>query len=83
MTFTAPEPAGLVAVIEEAEFTVTLDAVVEPKLTLAPAPKPVPAIVTAVPPSVLPELGLSEDTLGGDAPDTFSAMYVPRVPLLS
>ena len=83
VTFTVPAPAGLVAVIEAAELTVTLDAVLEPKLTLAPAPKPAPVIVTAVPPSMLPEVGLSEATLGGDAPETFSAMYLPLVPLLS
>jgi hypothetical protein len=84
VTSTVPAPAGLGAVIEPVELTVTLDAGLEPKLTVvAPALKPMPATVTAVPPRVLPELGLTEETLGGDPLDSLVAVYIPLVWLLS
>jgi len=56
--FTAPEAwAGVVAVIEVPLTTFTAVAAVLPKLTVAPAKKPVPVIVTAVPPLEEPEVG--------------------------
>ena len=52
-TLTAPAAcAAVVAVIEVALATVTFVAAVPPKLTVAPARKPVPVMVTAVPPAV-------------------------------
>jgi hypothetical protein len=44
--------------------TTTLVAAVEPKVTVAPAAKLVPVMVTAVPPSVDPLLGLMLVTVG-------------------
>jgi len=62
---TAPAAcAGAVAVIEVPLTTATPVAVVPPKLTVAPARNPVPLIVTAVPPLVLPELGETPVTVG-------------------
>jgi hypothetical protein len=54
---TVPVPAGLVAVIEVALFTVYEAAAVLPNFTpLAPV-KPVPVIVTEVPPAIGPAAG--------------------------
>ena len=44
--------------------TVTFVAAVPPKMTDAPETKPVPVIVTAVPPLVAPELGETEVIVG-------------------
>ena len=64
-TFTAPAAwAGAVAVIEVAPTTTTFVAAVPPIETVAPDRKPVPVIVTAVPPDVVPELGEIEVTVG-------------------
>src|SRR5262245_22127634 len=61
VTPTAPAVcAGDVAVMVVALTTVTAVAAVPPTLTVAPAMKPVPLIVRAVPPLVDPKLG---DTL--------------------
>src|SRR5581483_4488647 len=58
VTFTAPAAwAGVVAVIVVALRTVTLVAAVPPTLTVAPVAKPVPVIVSAVPPVVEPVAG--------------------------
>ncbi len=60
MTVTLAEPAapaGEVAVIEVDELTVTPVAGLPPKLTVAPLTKPVPVIVTAVPPAIEPPDG--------------------------
>lgn len=65
MTFTAPAAwAGVVAVIEVLLTSVTPVAAVPPRLTVAPARKPVPVTVTAVPPLIVPELGVIEVTVG-------------------
>jgi hypothetical protein len=65
MTFTAPTTwAGVVAVIEVLLTSVTPVAAVPPMLTVAPAKKPVPVTVTAVPPLMVPELGVIEVTVG-------------------
>src|SRR5207302_1722733 len=58
---------GDVAVIDVAEFTVTVVAAVPPKLTVAPVRKFVPVIVTDVAPPVGPDVGLIDDTVGGTA----------------
>ena len=44
--------------------TVTLVAAVPPRVTVAPARKPVPVMVTAVPPAVVPDVGEIELTVG-------------------
>ena len=64
-TFTAPAAcAGVVAVIEVLFTTVTPVADVPPSLTVAPARNPVPVMVTAVPPAVVPEFGVIALTVG-------------------
>src|SRR5438445_7858527 len=64
-TFTAPAAwAAVVAVSEVLLTTVTLVAAVPPRLTVAPAAKPVPVRVTAVPPLLVPELGEIALTVG-------------------
>ena len=50
--------------IEVLLISVTLVAALPPRLTLAPARKPVPVIVTAVPPLMVPDLGVIEVTVG-------------------
>lgn len=66
VTVTAPAaPAGVVAVMVVAFATVTPVAAVLPNLTVAPAAKFVPVIVTAVPPSVVPLPGEILLTVGG------------------
>src|ERR1700687_1025013 len=65
MTFTAPAAwAGVMAVIDVLLTSVTPVAAVPPRPTVAPARKPVPVIVTAVPPLIVPELGVIEVTVG-------------------
>ena len=64
VTSTVPEPAGLVAVIDVALFTVTPVAAVPPNATVAPDAKPVPEMVTVVPPAAGPLDGLTPDTVG-------------------
>jgi hypothetical protein len=50
-------PAGVVAVICESLTTTILDAVMPPMVTAVAPVKPVPVIVTAVPPDVVPITG--------------------------
>ena len=69
VTATVPVPAGELAVIDVAELTVTEPAAVPPNLTVSPDAKPVPVIVTLVPPAVGPLVGAMPDTVG-------AAMYV-------
>ena len=81
-TLTAPaECAAVVAVMEVELTTVTPVADVPPRLTVAPAEKPVPVIVTDVPPLVLPEVGEIELTVGAgavlSATSKLSKMIVP------
>jgi len=65
VTVTAPAlPAGVVAVMVVLFTTATLVAAVAPNITVAPATKFVPVIVTAVPPVVDPLLGLTPLTVG-------------------
>ena len=64
MASTVPDPAGEVAVIELAELNMIDVAAVYPKLTTAAAVKPVPVIVTEVPPASGPAVGLMFVTVG-------------------
>jgi hypothetical protein len=63
----AAASAGAVAVMEVSELTVKLVAPEVPKLTVLAPVKPVPVVVTTVPPAVLPELGETLVTVGADA----------------
>ena len=64
-TFLAPAvPAGVVQVIDVAETTVTDVQALPPTVTAAPAAKPVPVMVIAVPPAVEPELGEIDPIVG-------------------
>ncbi len=65
VTSTVPVPAGDVAVIVEPFVTETFVADAEPNLTVSPATKFAPLIVTEVPPAVEPEDGLTPETDGG------------------
>jgi hypothetical protein len=65
VTVTAPAAcAGVVAVIVVLFTTTTLVAAVPPNVTVAPAAKFVPVIVTAVPPAVDPLFGETLLTVG-------------------
>ena len=61
---TVPVPAGDVAVIEVAELTVKLAAVVPPNATAVAPVRLVPVIVTTVPPAAGPNVGEIEVTVG-------------------
>jgi len=64
-TLTAPAAwTGVVAVIDVLFTMVTPVAAVPPKLSVTPARKPVPVMVTVVPPLVVPELGVIKVTVG-------------------
>jgi hypothetical protein len=66
VTVTAPAlPAGVVAVMVVALTTTTFVADAAPNVTVAPAAKLVPVIVTPVPPEVVPLFGLTLLTVGG------------------
>jgi len=66
VTVTAPAlPAGVVAVMLEALTTTTLLAAGPPNVTVAPAAKLAPVMVTAVPPAVDPVFGDTLLTVGG------------------
>jgi hypothetical protein len=64
VTATVPVPAGEEAVIEPELTTVTPVAGTEPKSTIAPLMKPVPLMVTLVPPAAGPVSGLTAVTVG-------------------
>jgi hypothetical protein len=66
VTSTMPVPAGEVAVIVVALTTVNAAAAVDPKLTAVARAKPVPVIVTAVPPAVEPMAGVIAVTVGAE-----------------
>jgi hypothetical protein len=66
VTVTVPAlPAGVVAVIVVLFTTTTFVDDALPKFTVAPLANFVPVIVTAVPPAVVPLLGLMLVTVGG------------------
>ena len=65
-TFTAPaRPGGVMQVISVSETTITDVAGVPPKVTEVVPVKPVPVIVTEVPPSLFPEFGEIFVIVGG------------------
>jgi hypothetical protein len=64
VTSTGPVPCGLTAVIEVALTMVKLVPGVAPKFTAVAPAKPVPVIVTSVPPADVPEFGLTAPTDG-------------------
>jgi hypothetical protein len=65
MTSTVPVvPAGEVAVIDVAELTMTPVAAVAPNLTAVTPLKPVPVMLTLVPPAADPDPGLTAVTVG-------------------
>ncbi|CAB4845432.1 unannotated protein [freshwater metagenome] len=73
-TKTPPVPALPAEVVQVIEVAETTDKPVHRKprtLTVAPATKPVPVIVIAVPPAVLPDAGATVVIVGVDI-----AMYV-------
>jgi hypothetical protein len=64
-TFTNPAAcAGVLAEMEVLLVTTTLVAAVPPNVTVAPLRKPVPVMVTEVPPAELPEFGETLVTVG-------------------
>src|SRR5665213_2854070 len=65
LTFTAPVPAAVIAVIWVAESTVKLAAAVVPNLTAVAPVKPVPVMTTLVPPALGPDVGASPEIVGG------------------
>src|SRR5262245_44012399 len=78
-TFTAPfECAGVTAVIVVLPTTLTFVAEAPPKLTDAPEAKPVPEIVTEVPPAAGPDAGETPPTIGAvfGAPEKNSDMLL-------
>jgi hypothetical protein len=58
-------PAGVVHEISVALATNTFVHAAPPTVTVAPPAKPVPVIVTAVPPATEPDDGLTAVTVGG------------------
>ena len=64
MISTVPVPGGEVAVIEVAEMTVTLVALVAPNFTAVAPDNEVPVMVTDVPPVVGPAFGATDVTAG-------------------
>jgi len=65
-TLTAPTAwAGVLAVMLVVLTTVTPVAAVPPNVTVAPETNPVPVMVTAVPPAVVPEVGETAVTVIG------------------
>jgi hypothetical protein len=82
VTSTVPaELAGEVAVTSVSESTVKPAAGVVPKVTAAASLKPVPEIVTEVPPAVGPEVGAIELTVGAATKVNWSLAPVGEVPL--
>ena len=73
-TLTAPPVwAGVTAAIEVLLTTVTPVAAVPPRVTVAPARKPAPVMVIAVPPAVVPEVGEIELKVGAGLLEEFGA----------
>ena len=66
VTMTVTAPAACAVVVPEMPVALRVDTVSAdpPRETLAPLWKPVPAIVTAVPPSLVPLAGVIEVTVG-------------------
>ena len=60
-------PAGVIVVISVSLTTVRLVATVLPKVTAVAPVKPVPMMVTAVPPAVVPDVGEMLVNVGAEA----------------
>nr|WP_263866878.1 hypothetical protein [Paenibacillus rhizovicinus] len=81
LTSTVPElPAGAVAVIDVAEFTVTPVAIVAPNVTAVAPDRFVPVNVTLVPPDVGPDVGDTLVIVGTAMYVNWSAADVADVP---
>jgi hypothetical protein len=80
MSTVPADSAGEVAVIWVALSTVKLDASTEPNFTAVAFVKPVPVIVTELPPAVGPEDGLTFVTVGAETKVNWSAVLVALVP---
>ena len=65
-SFAPAEPAGVVTAIFVAVIVPTV-AATPPTVTVAPALNPAPVITAAVPPAVVPEVGLIEVIVGAGA----------------
>ena len=65
LTVTAPAPAGATAVICVAELTVKLVALMPPNCTAVAPVKPVPVMMTLVPPAAGPDVGARPVIVGG------------------
>src|SRR6267378_4219967 len=68
ITSTAPVPGGETAAIDVGELTVKLLAPADPNLTAVAPMRPVPLMVTRVPPAPPPLLGLTLMSAGAGAP---------------
>ena len=75
-----PLPAGLTAVTVVSETKLKLAAAVDPKLTPVTWVKPLPVIVTAVPPAGVPTLGLTAVTTGSERKLNWSAALTAELP---
>jgi hypothetical protein len=64
MSYVAALAEGAVAMMAVSEVTVKLSAAVLPKDTAVAPVKPLPSIVTTVPPAIVPELGVMPVTDG-------------------
>ena len=83
LTFTTPVPGGLTAVIVVALTTVTpLAAFVLKSTTVAPV-KPVPVIVTKVPPPAGPLVGLRPVTVGAEGATMSVKLTAGSTPLVA
>jgi hypothetical protein len=81
VTSTVPAlPAGVVVVIWVAETTVNDVGAVDPNRTAVAPPKPVPVIVTGVPPASGPAPGLTPVTVGTGSYENLSKAPVVEVP---
>jgi hypothetical protein len=76
-TSTVPEPGGEIAVIKLSLATVTDAACDAPNLTAVAVLKPLPAMVTTVPPLRLPRSGPIDDTPGADR--RYAKTPLPRI----
>ena len=89
VTSTVPDPAGDVAVIEVSLLKVKPAAFVAPNFTPVTPVKPVPVMVTLVPPATGPVVGLTLVTVGGTAaeavvnPVVWSNCEASATPVLS
>src|SRR5437867_1292410 len=77
ITFTAPAAFAVVVPVIAVALIVETVSAEQPKETVAPATKPVPATVTEVPPAVGPLVGVTELTTGAGARYVKQPVQVP------